>query len=141
MINSQTILSMDEPLPTQESETEEFKRSWQEKECLEALSALANTRGGNLWVGLNDNGSVHGWHGDGKMLETISNQIVSKLQVHPLALDVRTVADRHILLIRMASAAAPVALNGRYYRRVANSSREVPSEELPRFILEKTGQS
>jgi len=41
----------------------------------------------------------------------------------------------------MASAAAPVALNGRYYRRVANSSREVPSEELPRFILEKTGQS
>lgn len=141
MSSSQTSLSMDEPIPTQESETEEFKRSWQEKECLQSLAAFANTRGGNLWVGLDDNGSVPGWQGDGKTMEIISNQITSKLQIHPLALEVRLVARMQILVIRMAPAASPVAVNGRYYRRVGNSSREVPAEELPRFILEKTGQS
>ena len=41
----------------------------------------------------------------------------------------------------MAKAASPVALRGRYYRRVGNSSREVPAAELPRFLLERTGQS
>ena len=53
--------------PTREAETEEYKRSWQEKECLDALAALANTRGGVLWVGVQDNGSVAGWHGDGSL--------------------------------------------------------------------------
>ncbi len=41
----------------------------------------------------------------------------------------------------MYQAAAPAALRGRFYRRVGNSSREVPAEELPRFLLERTGQT
>ena len=127
--------------PTREAETEEYKRSWQEKECLDALAALANTRGGVLWVGVQDNGSIVGWQGDGKEMERISNTIVAKLQVHPRSMTIETLEGTPVLAIQMAQASAPVALNGRFFRRVGNSTREVPTEELPRFLLEKTGQS
>ncbi|WP_394793130.1 ATP-binding protein [Armatimonas sp.] len=127
--------------PTREAETEEYKRSWQEKECLDALAALANTRGGVLWVGVQDNGSVAGWYGDGKEMERISNTIVAKLQVHPRSMTIETLEGTPVLAIQMAQAVSPVALNGRFFRRVGNSTREVPTEELPRFLLEKTGQS
>lgn len=48
-------------VPTREAEIEDYKRSWQDKECLDALAALANTRGVVLWVGVQDYGSVVGW--------------------------------------------------------------------------------
>ena len=41
----------------------------------------------------------------------------------------------------MEKSAAPVSVRGRYYRRVGNTTREVPESELPRFLLERTGQS
>jgi predicted HTH transcriptional regulator len=90
--------------PTREAETEEYKRSWQEKECLDALVALANTRGGVLWVGVQDNGSIVGWQGDGKEMERISNTIVAKLQVHPRSMTIATLEGTPVLAIQMAQA-------------------------------------
>ena len=78
-----------------ESETEERKESWDDN-CLKALAALANTRGGTLWVGAKDNGRAVGWQGDGKAQESISSQIVSMLHIHPASIlitSVRTAAS------------------------------------------------
>lgn len=108
---------------------------------MKALAALANTRGGTLRVGVRDNGSVLGWDGGGKEQEAISNQIVNSLHVHPASILVEHRDDKPILAIQMHSTASPVALRGRYYRRVGNSSRGLPAEELPRFLLERTGQT
>jgi ATP-dependent DNA helicase RecG len=44
-----------------------------------------------------------------------------------------------ILVVEMSRAASPAAVRGRYYRRVGNSTREVPAEELHRFLLERSG--
>ena len=41
----------------------------------------------------------------------------------------------------MAPSAFPIAVRGRYYQRVGPTSREIPIEELPRFLLERTGQT
>lgn len=107
---------------------------------MKALAALANTLGGTLWIGIRDDGSVIGWDINGKQQEAISNQIVNSLHIHPASISVEQKNDKPVLAIRMHRAAAPVALRGRYYRRVGNSSRELPTEELPRFLLERTGQ-
>ena len=126
-----------------ESETAERKQSWNE-DGLKALAAFANTRGGTLWVGITDDGKIVGWHGDGHDQEVISNQISDTLKCLPIAMTVMTVQTRDslpILVIRMAHAASPVAVRGRYYRRVGNSTREIPEGELPRFLLERTGQN
>ena len=63
------------------------------------------------------------------------------LHVHPLSLTLEIYNGQAVLVIRMARAAAPIAIRGRYYRRVGNSTRGVPEESLPRFLLERTGQS
>ncbi len=123
-----------------ESETSERKRSWNE-DCLKALAAFSNTRGGTLWIGIDDKGQTVGWQGNGHDQETISNQIANTLQCLPVALTVQMRDQLPILVIRMARAASPVAVRGRYYRRVGNSTREVPEGELPRFLLERTGQN
>ena len=127
-------------LSTAESESQERKESWTD-DCLKALAALANTRGGTLWLGVRDDGSVVGWKGDGKEQESIASQIVSQLHVHPASMSVEERAGQSVLAIRMNNAASPVALRGRYYRRVGNSTRDIPAEELPRFLLERTGQT
>jgi ATP-dependent DNA helicase RecG len=127
-------------LIAQESETIERKESWND-DCLKALAALANTQGGTLLVGVTDDGRVVGWNGDGKEQERIASQIVSTLHVHPRSMAVETHARQTVLVIEMARAAAPVAVRGRYYRRVGNSTRDVPEESLSRFLLERTGQS
>jgi ATP-dependent DNA helicase RecG len=54
---------------------------------------------------------------------------------------IESLESEPVLAIRMTSAASPVALRGRYYRRIGNTSREVPDVELPRFLLERTGQT
>lgn len=124
-----------------ESELIECKESWDD-DCLKALAALANTRGGTLLVGVSDHGTrFPGWHGAGRDQERIGSQITSNLHVHPVCMSVEVHEGAPILAIRMAGAVAPVSLRGRYYRRVGNSTREVPADELARFLLERTGQS
>ena len=108
---------------------------------MRALAALASTRGGTLHIGVRDDGSVLGWDGGGKEQEAISNQIVNSLHIHPASILVERRDDKPILTIQMHRTASPVALRGRYYRRVGNSSRELPAEELPRFLLGRTGQT
>ncbi|MCW3052157.1 MAG: putative transcriptional regulator, partial [Chthonomonadales bacterium] len=131
-------------VPVIESEQEERKQSWQDNECLQALAALANTRGGTLWVGVKDNGDPvmpDGWPdaNDGGKMEAITNKIVAKLGVHPASITIETLKGKPVLAIQMHRAPAPVLLSGHYRRRVGNSSREVPAEELTRFLLERTG--
>ncbi len=116
-----------------ESETSERKQSWNE-EGLKALAAFANTRGGTLWIGIVDDGKTVGWPGDGHEQEMISNQISDKLQCLPIAMTVQTRDGLPLLVIRMVRAASPIAIRGRYYRRVGNSTRRFPDGELPRFL-------
>ncbi|HET6385857.1 MAG TPA: ATP-binding protein [Armatimonadota bacterium] len=127
-------------LASPESEAAEYKETWDD-DCLKALAGLANRRGGILLVGVSDDRKrIPGWYGDGKAQERVSNQIVSTLHIHPLSLAVQDHSGKPVLVVEMPQAASPVAVRGRYYRRVGNSTREVTTEELPRFLLERTGQ-
>ena len=90
-------------VPTLESEREERKETWQDN-GLEALAALANTRGGTLWIGVKDNGDPiepDGWSGAGVVgkMEAITNKIVSKLGVHPASVTIEKVKEKSVLAI------------------------------------------
>ncbi len=52
-------------LPLTESMTVEFKsdrNGYPDRELIEALTCLANTQGGELWLGVEDDGSASGLH-------------------------------------------------------------------------------
>jgi ATP-dependent DNA helicase RecG len=131
--------------PTLESEVEERKERWQDN-CLEALAALANTRGGTLWIGVKDDGEPadpNGW-ADSRVkgkTEAILHKIVSKLGIHPTSITEEIWKGKPVLAISVKRAPSPVSLNGHYYRRVGNISLKVEGEALTRFLLEQTGSN
>ena len=46
-------------LPNKESQTVEFKASFNE-DVIETLAAFSNTKGGTVYIGVSDNGKVQG---------------------------------------------------------------------------------
>jgi ATP-dependent DNA helicase RecG len=123
-----------------ESETVEYKSSWHQ-DYLKSLAAFANTRGGTLRVGVRDDFTIVGWNGDARAQEDIVSRIVEILNVHPLRVEVEHHDGKPVLAITMIRAATPVSVRGRFYRRIGNTTQEVPEAERIRFLLEKTGQS
>ena len=127
-------------LPTAETQTVEFKETWTD-DCYKEMAAFANSQGGALYIGIRDNAQILGWTGDSKDQDAIANRIVDTLHVHPINMTVRKAKGLAVLEICMAPSAFPIAVRGRYYQRVGPTSREIPVEELPRFLLERTGQT
>ena len=61
-----------------ESQTIEFKQIWKD-EYLKTICAFANTDGGNLYIGLDDNSNVIGLENTKNILEILPNKINNKL--------------------------------------------------------------
>lgn len=64
----------------QESQQMEWKWSWQD-EFLKWLCGYANTEGGTLYIGVNDDGYVVGIENSKRMLEGLPNKINDKLGI------------------------------------------------------------
>jgi len=131
------VSDVDELVQSGEGETTEFKAQWAES-VLETASAFANTRGGTLLVGVDDEGRVVGLDLSESVLRTFSNRLADSLRIQP-SLETHTVDDEQILVIEVASSRIPVSYKGRYYKRVGNTTREIAPEALGRLFIEKWG--
>lgn len=79
------------PPPT-ESLTIEFKsdrNSYPDRELIEALICLANTRGGELWLGVEDDGSASGLHRQHQNIIHLTQLIADKTSP-PLHVSIKT---------------------------------------------------
>lgn len=129
-------------LPSTESETIEFKEHWTDR-ALEDLAAFSNHRGGELYVGIRDDGTVVGFGGDGddEEQQRIANQISDKLHIAP-HFDIKEFANKPVLVIRVATASGHlIPYRGRYLTRIGTTNRDMTPEELSRRTLEVTGQT
>ena len=67
-------------LPPRESLTVEFKsdlKKLPDRELIEALVCLANAEGGELWLGVEDDGRPTGLHAEHQLLEGLAgNQLI-----------------------------------------------------------------
>ena len=109
----------------------EFKERFNDS-VLESISALANTYGGLIIVGVNKKREIVGLNDD-KNYQRIANRIVDKLDITP-DLDRVDVDNKSILAIEVNKSYIPVSFEGRYYKRVGNTTRRVNFEELKRFF-------
>jgi ATP-dependent DNA helicase RecG len=122
-----------------ESETVEFKREWTDR-ALEDLAAFANTRGGTLYVGVEDDGRVVGANVGDAAVQRLANLITSRLGITP-SIRVETVEEKPVLVIQVGMTAGIVPCNGRYLRRVGSTNRDFAPDELARHFLNRSGQS
>ena len=101
------------PWPAVESLTVEFKsdrKRLPDTELVEALVCLANTEGGTLWLGVEDDGQATGLHADHALLAGLAGLVAARtspsLQVDVQAVDIQGV---RVACISVPKAQAEVA--------------------------------
>ncbi|MDI6755450.1 MAG: ATP-binding protein, partial [Thermodesulfobacteriota bacterium] len=116
-----------------ETETVEFKGSLSES-SYETISALANTKGGLLLLGVDRRGNITGVDPSTKFLEDLTNRIVNKLSIYP-EIETMEIKGRRILAVKITRSGYPVSYEGRYYERVGNTTREMKPQKLRAFMM------
>ncbi len=108
-------------LPSKESLTVEFKSDkakLSDRELVEAIVCLANTEGGELWLGVEDNGTPTGLHAEHQMLEGLIGLVAARtspsLSVLVEAVEFKGVGVARILVPK---ARGEVATSGGLYLR------------------------
>ena len=113
----------------------EYKETFGDS-VLKVICAMANTKGGEVIVGVTDNGEVKGIEIDNKELERITQKIAGKLGLHP-RIEVKEKNGKKIIVITIQKSNVPISFNGRYYERVGNITREMKPERLREFFLKR----
>ena len=113
-----------------ESDIVELKRDRSGKKWgLEDLAAFANTRGGSLVIGVDDDGTVVGFDPTDAELRTILGEIVDTLDLRPEVVRLPTNTGARVLELRVMPPGRLVSCNGRYLVRVGTTNRTMTDEE------------
>jgi ATP-dependent DNA helicase RecG len=117
-----------------ETKNLEFKERFTD-EVLETLCAFANTDGGQVVIGVQEDGKVKGIEINNKELRQITEKIVTNLGIHP-DIEINEEQGKKILVIKVPRSKIPLSYRGKYYERVGNTTREMSFERLKEFFRE-----
>ena len=115
----------------------EYKSSWRD-EYLKWICAFANSDGGTLYVGIDDDGSVVGVADAKRLLEDIPNKIVATTGLVCQVSLVRR-KGRDVVKIEVKPSAMPISYHGEYHVRSGATKQVLTGPALTQFILDKTG--
>jgi ATP-dependent DNA helicase RecG len=122
-----------------ESDTVEFKKSLSEwKEIVETVSALSNTSGGIIFVGISDEGNIIGVNIGQRTIEDLADKIKQNTdpKIYP-SISVLDLADKSLIEIKVAeSPSKPIFAFDKVFKRVGKSNHKVSSEEIRKMALE-----
>jgi ATP-dependent DNA helicase RecG len=121
-----------------ESQTVEFKASWRD-EYLKWVCAFANTDGGKLIIGLDDNGNPVGIKDSKKLLEDLPNKFRDVLGIIP-NVKLEKKRGKDIIAIEVEHSFAPISYHGRFYIRSGSTIQELKGKDLTRFLISKSGK-
>ena len=127
-----------ECLPTRESETVEFKEEWSDR-ALEDIAAFANTSGGDVYIGISDDGRLVGFECAEHQEQGFVNKITNTLGLRP-SMRWLTMSGNSVLVIAVSPASQLITLKGRYWMRVGSTNRKMNSREITRKTLELIGE-
>src|SRR5690606_37324744 len=130
------------PIPSIESETVEFKSSFQD-EVIITLVAFANAKAGSVYVGIGDKGEVKGVSLGKETVQNWINEIKIKTQPS-LIPDVEVIEeqDKTLLLLNMQEyPIKPVSFKGKCYRSIGNSNHLMGVEEIANEHLKTINSS
>lgn len=124
-------------MTVEETHNIEYKQKWND-DCLKTISAMANTNGGRVFIGLDDQGNPVELNNTKKLLEDIPNTIRNRLSIMSVVeLDKR--AGHKIICITISPSSTPVSFNGKYYLRSGSTVQELRGKELADFLMRKSG--
>ncbi|HQK35105.1 MAG TPA: ATP-binding protein [Spirochaetales bacterium] len=120
-----------------ENQKVEYKSNWQDS-YLKTIAAFANTEGGKLYIGIDDNGNVVPLKDVYKLLEDIPNKIKNHLGIIP---KVFSENNGSTILIEVEPSDDPISYDGKFYIRSGATTQEVKGNELINFLIKKKNLS
>lgn len=111
-----------------ESQELELKSEWSD-ECLRSLCAFANTDGGKLMLGIDDEGKILGIKNSKKMLEDIPNKINNHLGIIP-KVTLNSSDGKEIISIEIPSASSQVSYKSKFYVRSGSTNQELNNRQI-----------
>ena len=116
----------------------EYKSSFNDA-VIETLSAFANTKGGQVWVGVNDAGvPIPGFVIGTESIQQYLNEIKNKTRpsIIPDA-EIFTINGKDVLVFSIDEfPIKPVSFKGRYFKRVKNSNHQLSPQEISDLLLQ-----
>ena len=124
-----------------ENQNAEFKESWRD-EYLKWICGFANAQGGELYIGMKDDGSTCGIPDTDikKLLEDIPNKTRDVLGIIPEVSLIQK-ENKNVLKIRVEPSSFPISYKGEYHYRTGSTKQQLIGNALTQFLLKKTGLS
>ena len=129
-------------IPINESETVEFKTSFN-TETVESLVAFANTKGGCVYIGVTDTGSVAGVSTGKETIPQWINEIKNKTNPHIIPdVEILTIDNKTVVALTIQEyPVKPISTRGKYFKRVGQSNHLLNIEEIANEYLKTINSS
>ncbi len=122
-----------------EQQNVEWKESWRD-EYMKWISGFANAKGGSIFIGKADDGSITGVLNYKKLMEDLPNKISSKLGVL-CDINLHKEGSLHYIEILTRPYNIAISYNGKYYRRSGSTNQELRGSDLNEFLLKQSGRT
>lgn len=125
-----------------ESETTEFKKNF-DRETIETAGAFSNTKGGAILIGVSNKDIVVGVQIGKETLKNWANQISQSTEPRVIPeIEHSEIKGEGVVIVRIKEfPIKPVSVRGRCFRRVGNSNRIMPMQEIAQMHFHSTGMS
>ncbi len=120
-----------------ETQTVEWKREWKD-EFLKEIASFANTDGGVLKIGVDDDGKIIGVRNPKDVMKKISDTVSNKLGLYPA---INVDESTGVITVSVEKASMPVELSGRFYVRSGNTVHEAKGREYDRIVSKRLNVS
>lgn len=122
-----------------ENQNTEFKQSWRD-DWLETICAFANSEGGKLLVGVDDEGNVVGVQNIQRLLVDLPNKINNRLGIIPIVSELNEDGQEYIQ-VSIEQSTVAITYDGKFYVRSGSTTRELNGTALSDFIQRKLGRT
>ena len=114
-----------------EGSTVEFKQSFS-KTVIETLVAFANAKGGTILIGVNNDGGISGVDLNDESIPQWINEIKTKTDPSLIpTTEIMDVAKKRVVVLKVQEyPIKPISMQGKYFKRVANSNHLMSIDEI-----------
>ena len=120
-----------------ENEQVEFKSSFND-ETIESLVAFANTKGGTVIIGVNDDGIITGVTVGKETIPKWINEIKQKTQPAIIPdIEVVAIKEYNTIVIKVSEfPVKPLSFKGRYFKRIKHTNHQLNTNEITNLNLQ-----
>ena len=122
-----------------ENQNIEYKQSWH-ADNLKTICAFANSNGGKLYIGKDDNGITVGLTDSKTLMVDLPGRIRNDLGI---TVEINLQSDNNLeyIEITVIPYLVAISLRGKYYVRSGSTTVEITGNTLNDFLLRKSGQT